>query len=100
MPSMSCPACGHSISVAENAAGKRVMCSKGGEIIHVPRSLIYPNEDDVLAPYGRPRPRNWRDHFKQHRQSLADPKIQGLVSTWRGLPPILLSCLPNTGFYI
>ncbi len=76
------------------------MCSKCGEIIHVPRSLIYPNEDDVLAPYGRPWPRNWRDQFKQHRQSLADPKIQGLVSMGMGLLAILLLCLPDAGFYM
>jgi hypothetical protein len=75
------------------------MCSKCGEIIHVPRSLIYPNEDD-LAPYGRPWPRNWRDQFKQHRQGLADPKIQGLVAMGMGLLAILLLCLPDVGFYI
>src|SRR2546421_10755068 len=100
MPSLTCPACEHPISVADSAAGKRVMCGKCGEIIPVPRSFIYPDEDDAVAPYGRSWPRSWRDQIGQMRQGLGEPQIQGIVAMGTGLLSILLLCLPDAGFYM
>jgi hypothetical protein len=102
MPFIICPSCEHRVPVAENAANKRVMCSKCGEILLVPRSA-FDHEDshdaaDDLA--GEASPPMWRKVLRGMFESLADSKNLGLVVLGMGLLSFLLLCIPTAGFHL
>jgi transcription initiation factor TFIIIB Brf1 subunit/transcription initiation factor TFIIB len=41
MPSITCSACEYRFTVRNSAEGKRIICSKCGEMILITRSLVY-----------------------------------------------------------
>jgi hypothetical protein len=105
LSSIVCPSCQDPVPVAENAAKKRVMCLRCGEIIPVPA----PTDDDLESPTPGPDigdsltqdvgPLTWRDQLGQVFEALAEPRHLGLVVLGMGLLSFLLLCIPTVGFY-
>lgn len=100
MPSIVCPTCEHRIKVAENAGGKRVMCSKCGEIIPVPKSVVFGEGDaPAVRVSAADRARALREEARLTLGALREPRNLGLTLVGLGLVSILLICLQEFGFY-
>jgi len=106
MPFIICPSCEYRVPVAENAANKRVMSTKCGEIVLVPQSAVDHKDShdhgqdtgDGLARDATPP--MWRELLGQISESLAVSKNLGLVVLGMGLLSFLLLCIPTVGFYL
>jgi hypothetical protein len=92
-----CPSCEKKLNVPENAAGTRVMCTKCGEIIPVPRSAGRRSklEEEGVAAYAREDApaSSLRKMLRDLKAGLTQPQGLGICGLCLAMASICLMCV-------
>ena len=95
---ITCPSCEKKISVPDKAVGGRIMCTKCGEIIPVPKSLVPRSrgggEEEIASYKTEVSPGNFRQVLSDFRSGLTRPQGLGICGLCLALLSIALICYP------
>jgi hypothetical protein len=91
--SIVCPSCEKKLSVPEKAAGTRIMCTKCGEIIPVPKSLVPRKEEELPVYKKEASPGNLRQALSDFKAMLTKPQGLGICGLSLALLSIPLMCI-------
>jgi hypothetical protein len=98
-----CPSCGKKLTVPERPIGNRMMCTKCGEIIPIPKALLRGGEeagpDDVPAYKHEETPASLRGFWADLSAGVRQPKGLGIGALIFALAGILILCIPYAGYY-